>query len=81
MKKQTILHTIQRKSSLKIGTVVAVDSNGITVKVNGNNTTMKISNGSGKTYNVGDSITLGQYNGNPQTISTLGFAGYIGANE
>ena len=79
MKKKTILNTIRKKSALKIGTVTAVDSNGIEISIKGNSTTMRIPNSSGNTFNVGDSVNLGQSNGNPQMSSVIGSSGYIGA--
>ncbi len=79
MKKKTILNTIRKKSALKIGTVTAVDSNGIEISIKGNSTTMRIPNSSGNTYNIGDSVSLGQFNGNSQMTSVIGSSGYIGA--
>jgi len=71
-----------RQGSFCIGKVVSVNSDGsINIRKKGSSSTIRTANTGGITVQAGDSVSLGQYEGDPQKVTVLGFGGYYGSDE
>jgi len=79
--KKNINSAITRKSGFQGVKVTAVSDNKVTVRAKGRATTMTIPNPTGRTFNVGDSLTMIQVAGDSQKPEVFGYSGYVGADE
>lgn len=80
MSKRNLLNIYGRRSAFQIGKVTAVDSEGVTVRRKGSDKTIKIPKSAGLLPGVGDSITIGQYNGDPNLPAVINYGGYYGSD-